>query len=217
MQFDSTIPITWADIINIVSTLAALAAVAVSLVANGKASKSLRYSLKMQEQSKSIDLFDKRVAIIEEIKQNNKASRLHLELLFNKSIINEYDTMLKHFQTWRNAHHDLNIYLDLIKEYDEDRFLSFMDEIEDAERRLETENSSDAEKYFEDLCKKYEIFYNETKEPEGEKIYNYNDLTAEMALTERQFNDQKKVLLDLMQRFIYESILPIDMEGGNSK
>lgn len=218
MSFDFTTPITWADIINIVSTIAAFGAVRAATVANRKASNSLNYSLKMQEQSKSIDLFDKRVAIIEEIRRDNKTSRLRLELLFNKSIINEYDTMLKYFQTWNHAGHDLNVYQRLMQESDgEGGFSSHIAEIEEAERMLEMQNSSDTEQHFEELCKKYEITYSETGDPEDLKVYNYNDLTTEIALTERQFNDQKQVLLDLMQKFIYESILPIDTEGENSK
>ena len=65
---------------------------------------------------------------------------------------------------------------------------------------LEMQNSLDAEQYFEELCKKYEIFYSETGEPENLKIYNYNDLTT-ITLTERQFNDQKQDLMDLRQKF----------------
>ena len=89
--------------------------------------------------------------------------------------------------------------------------------IEEAERILEMQNSSDAEQYFEELCKKYEIFYSETGELENFKIYNYNDLITKITLTERQFNDQKQVLLDLRQKFIYEFILLIDAEGEKSK
>lgn len=218
MQFDFASPITWADIINIISTIAALAAVGASIIANQKASKSLDCSLKMQEQSKSIDLFDKRVAVIEDIKQANITSRLRLELLFSESIINEYDTMLKKLKTWNDACHDLRVYQSLVIKPDgEGGFVSPIPEIEEAERMFESEDSLEAEKHFKDLCKKYEIYYSENGELENQKIYNYYDLTAEIKLTERQFNDQKQVVLNLMQKFIYESILPIDTEGGNSK
>ena len=70
MSFDFSVPITWADIISFISTIVAFVAVIVAIAANKKASQSLNYSLKMQEQSKNIDLFEKRVAVIDEIKKN---------------------------------------------------------------------------------------------------------------------------------------------------
>lgn len=83
MNFDLGVPITWADIINTVSTLCSLSAVIVALFANFSASKALNCSLKMQEQSKNIELFDQRIGVIDSLQQDNMPSETRITLLFN--------------------------------------------------------------------------------------------------------------------------------------
>ena len=70
--------------IDIIGTIATVAAVIVAIVANHKANQSIKYSLKMQEQSKNIDLFEKRVALINDIKENNTADSVVLKLLYQE-------------------------------------------------------------------------------------------------------------------------------------
>ena len=212
MTFDFTVPITWADIISVISTLVALVAVIVAIVANCKSSKSLKYSLKMQEQSKNIDLFEKRVSVIDEIKKNDKTSKLHLELLFDDAITSEYTTMIHYFNNWRNAHHDLDVYSGIIEVMDgEGGYTSPMSELMDAEQTLNLLECPDDKilANFEALCDKYQITYSETKEPEDTKVYNYKDLSIKIVSTEREYKNQKKKLLDLMQGFIKKSISPV--------
>lgn len=215
MTFDGTVPVTWADVISIISTIIAFIAVIVAIVANYKASQSLDYSIKIQEQSKNVDLFDKRTSLIREIKKTDKTSRLLLELLFNESIAKEYDDMLNIRQAHLDAKHDLNVYRQNLKESDgEGGFLSPMAEIEDAENKLEElEYPPDEVKKFEELCGKHEMFYSETGKEEDFKLYNYNELTKKIESTEREFENQKEDLLKQMKHFIAASISPIDGKG----
>lgn len=219
MTFDFSVPITWADIINVISTIVALGAVIVAIVANCKASQSLKYSLKMQEQSKNIDLFEKRVAVIDEIKKNIKTSKLHLDLLFNDTIANEYKVMLKCWHDNEDAYHDLNVYSNAIKVMDgEGGYTSPMAELTDAEEMLEKLNyPTDKVKDFEALCNKYQITHSESGEAKDIKVYDYKELSDRIALTERQFKDQQNALLELMQNFVKDSISPVDKKGENSK
>ena len=212
MSFDFSVPITWADIISFISTIVAFVAVIVAIAANKKASQSLNYSLKMQEQSKNIDLFEKRVAVIDEIKKNVKTSELHLELLFNDTIAKEYRTMLKCWNDNEDAYHDLNVYDDTIEVMDgEGGYTSPMAELIDAEKTLEKLNYPDDKvKDFEALCSKYQITHSESGETKDIKVYNYKELSERIAFTECQFKHQQKALLDIMQCFVKDSISPVD-------
>ena len=212
MAFDFSVPITWSDIISVISTLVALGAVIVAIVANCKASESLKYSLKMQEQSKNIDLFEKRVAIIDEIKKKGEASKLHLELLFDNKIVHEYEKTRKCFQYFEEAHHDYYIYGRILEEMDGDGdYTSPLAELQDAMNTLEKLNYPTKEaKNFEALCYKYQITHSESGEDEDIKVYNYKDLSERIASTETVYKKQRKELLDLMQKFIKNSISPIN-------
>lgn len=206
-------------VVDILGTIATVVAVIVAIVANCKANQSLKYSLKMQEQSKNIDLFEKRLAVIDEIEKNTKTSKLHLGLLFNSAIASEYNKMLELGDEYAAAYHDLNVYSDAIEVMDgEGGYTSPMAELEDAERILdELGYPVDKVKSFEALCVKYQISYSESGETKDIKVYNYKELSEKIASTTRLFDEQKKVLIDLMQCFVKESISPIAPKGGNSK
>ena len=206
-------------VVDIWGTIATVAAVIVAIVANCKANQSLKYSLKMQEQSKNIDLFEKRLAVIDEIKEKTKVSKLHLGLLFNDSIVSEYNKMLDFWNEHANAYHDLNVYSDAIEVMDgEGGYTSPMAELEDAERTLEELGyPADKVKSFDALCDKYQISHSESGENKDIKIYNYKELSGRIASTKCQFDDQKKSLIDLMQHFVKDSISPIGKKGGKSK
>lgn len=219
MTFDFTVPVTWSDIINVISTFVAFIAVIVAIVANCKASKSLKYSLKMQEQSKNIDLFEKRVSIIEEIKQKDKTSKLELELLFNDCIVKEYKIMLECFNDYLNVSYDIDVYRKIIMDTDGvGGYISPIEELLEVEQTLEKLNYPDDKvKDFENLCDKYQIVYSESGDEKDLKKYNYKELSEKKALSNIRFEKQKKLLLDSMQSFVKNSISPLDKKGKNSR
>ena len=64
-------------VIDILGTIATVAAVFVAIVANCKSNQSLKYSLKMQEQAKNVDLFDRRISIITDIQETSLSNILY--------------------------------------------------------------------------------------------------------------------------------------------
>ena len=86
MEFDLTIPITWEGIINIVATIVAFGAVIFAIVANCYSNKSLKFSIKIQEQSKNVELYEKRLKLYNDIKLDKPIPEIEINLLFDKDI-----------------------------------------------------------------------------------------------------------------------------------
>lgn len=160
-------------------------------------------------------MFEKRIAIIDEIKKSDKTSKIHLELLFDDTIATEYTEMIACFSNWRNARHDFNIYSSLIDVMDgEGEYATPLEELMDSEQKLNSSNSPDKKNLaaFETLCNKYQITYSEANKAEDTKTYNYKDISKRMVLTEHEYKEQKKKLLYLMQNYIKKSISPVDKD-----
>ena len=84
--FDFSLPIGW----NELSAIATSVAVIVALWANCQARKQLKSALKMQEQSKNVELMDKRIAMAESIQKGYEISEMSLKILFDDEIVNCY-------------------------------------------------------------------------------------------------------------------------------
>ena len=206
-------------IIDFLGMSAAVAAVFVAIGANSKASEALRYSLKMQEQSKNIELFDKRVALINEIKQADETSVLHLQLLFNERIAKAYGTFRVYLNEANNAQHDMHVYEEIMSTMDGDgMYTSPIAELMDAERVLdELDYPKDKVEEFKALCLKYQITHSETNEPKDAKVYNFEDLSEQIASTRMKAMEQKNKVIGMMQRFIECSISPVDKKVRATK
>lgn len=195
-------------VIDILSTIATVVAVIVAIVANRKATQSIKYSLKMQEQSKSVDLFDKRIAIIEEIKSNYTTSRLHLDLLFDEDISKEYANLLDCLTSLTQAKDDLDVYCDNLDAADgEGGFVSPVDELENAFEMLEKlEFPPDEVSAFEELCRNHEITFSVSGKKEDVKVYNYKDIIDAINYAQDKLGKQRKKLVKDMQEFVKKSI-----------
>lgn len=199
-------------IVEIIGVIATVAAVIVALVANKKATDSLKASLKMHQQSTNIDLFEKRIAVIDEIQNKWKTSERHLILLFNKEIYNLYKNMLEYLYKKEKAEQDLYILNINLEEVDgEGGYTSPVAQLEDYERQLEEyDYPNDKVKEFEELCDDYQIVHSVSGKPEDTKVYNYREISNRIAENGAKFDEQKQKLLDSMQKFIQNSISPID-------
>lgn len=208
-----------AMIIDTLGMLATVAAVIVAIIANRNASESLQYSLKMQEQSKNIDLFDKRIALIDEIRTSNKVSVLHLELLFNKEIAQEYGTFRVYLNDAMNAHHDMSVYDDIMSTMDgADLYTSPIAELQDAEQTLDKLNyPADKVEEYKALCLKYQITHSETGELADAKVYNFEDLSEQISSTELKAKEQKNKVMGMMKKYIECSISPVDKKVRATK
>lgn len=211
MTFDFTVPITWADIINVISTLMAFAAVVVAIVANYKSSQSLKYSLKMQEQSKNIDLFEKRIALINDIRERNSTDATALTILFDQAIVNAYNELQQKILIKSNIEHDLSIYEHVCLVPDgEGGYISPIDEIKRFEAQLEEYGyPEDRVKEFQALCLKHQISHSETSNPQDTKIYNYSDLVNNLGHSNMEIKSLANQLLNSMQEYVQQSIASI--------
>ena len=211
MSFDFSVPITWADIINVISIFIAFLAVIVAIISNCKASKSLKKTIEMQEQSKNVDLFEKRIAIIDDIQNKEKTADRPLMLLFNKEIYNTYKNMLEYSDKKLKAEQDLFVLNSNLEELDgEGNYTSPIAQLEDFERNLDEYDYPDEKVIeFESLCDNYQIVYSVSGKPEDTKVYNYREISNRIAKNGAKFDEQKQILLDSMQKFIEDSISPV--------
>ena len=213
MNFDFTIPITWSDIINFLSTLAALGAVIVAVVANNKSNESLNYSLKMQEQSKNVDLYDRRIAIYEDIKAGKKVSDISVKMLFDETIVNVYEQMKTLRSTERGFERDKKHSEHFAKEIIREKNLNedFLREIITFQSKMAMhdcpQNIFDE---YEEYCKKYEVVHSFTGLDEDRKTYNYSECDRKQSEYMSLANNEQKKLLSLIEEFIKVSILPVD-------
>lgn len=213
MNFDFSIPITWSDIISFLSTLAALGAVVAAVVANSKSNEALNYSLKMQEQSKNVDLYDRRIAIYEDIKGGKKVSDISVKMLFDEKITDSYEQMKALRATERGFERDKKQSEHFAKEIIREKGLN-----EDFLREILTFQSKMAmhdcpENVFEEYeayCKQYEVSHSFTGFKEDYKTYNYSECERKQNEYMSLANNEQKKLLDLIEEFIKLSISPVN-------
>lgn len=103
--FCFTLPIGWDEL----GVIATVAAVVVALRANCKATTQLKSALKMQEQSKNVELMDKRLAIAEEIQREKRVPELTLKVLFDNEIFEQYQKWIGILNAAYEAHTDLTL------------------------------------------------------------------------------------------------------------
>lgn len=213
MNFDFSIPITWSDIISFLSTLAALGAVVAAVVANNKSNEALNYSLKMQEQSKNVDLYDRRIAIYEDIKNGKKIPDIAVNLLFDEKIVSAYQQMKSLRLMERRYETDKKHAEHFAKEIIREKRLN-----EDFSREILTFQSKMAmhdcpknvfEEY-EAYCKQYEVSHSFTGFKEDYKTYNYSECERKQNEYMSLANNEQKKLLDLIEEFIKLSISPVN-------
>ena len=199
-------------VVEVVGVIATVAAVIVALVANKKATDSLKLSLKIQEQSKNVDLFEKRIAIINKLQDDKEISERTLMLLFNKKIHQEYKTLIEYAVDKSIAEQDMSVLKFALTISDgEGGYTSPFAELEDYERQLEEyDYPNNKVKEFEELCDDYQIVHSVSGKPKDAKVYNYREISNRIAENGAKFDEQKQKLLDSMQKFIQNSISPID-------
>lgn len=207
--FRITFPIGWDEL----GVIATVLAVVVALVANKKASEQLKSALEMQEQSKNVGLLDKRVELAEAIQSEKSVSEMTLRVLFN-------DEIVKHYKAWKNyltkkvyAEHDLDIFYAEVKERDGaggyttetkeqlERFIADMSR-PDCPQQIFTD--------YEEYCNKHVVHLPNGED--GESIpYNHSEITARISDAITHAKKERELTLQLMEKFISDSIQPVDM------
>ncbi len=198
-------------IIEICGVIATVAAVVVAMIANHKATLSLNSSLAMQEQSKNVDLFDKRTDIIFDIEKNNETDEVKLQLLFNNaSILAMYNELQELIAKEVCAEIDMKEYQGmLIKDDGEGGYIYPIEELNDLRHRaMDVEATSEIEQEYEAKCIEYQI--SKFDEVDGcWKVYNHQKLSDDIRRVQSDVSVCKQDLIDLMKAFIAESISSI--------
>lgn len=209
--FRITFPIGWEEL----GVIATVAAVIVALVANKKSSEQLKSALEMQEQSKNVSLLDKRVELAEVIQAGKSVSELTLQVLFN-------DEIVKHYQAWKNhitekvyAEHDLDIFYAEVKIPDEAGGF-YTDVKETMERYIADMSRPDCPQQviddYEEYCDEHIIYL-----PDGETgvsiPYNHSEINTRISKANINAEKERKLTLQLIEKFISDSIQPADMHS----
>jgi len=202
------LPIGWDEL----GAIATSAAVIVALAANRKATKQLRSALKMQEQSKNVELLDRRVDMAEKIQLNNTVPELTLQLLFDEEI-------LKHYQMWRThitekvyAENDLQNFISesstlSLEGKDEETVFSRIREYEYQMSMYDCPQHVHDE--YEKFCNTHEI--RQGYGIDGEPITsNYLAIKNRLYKAVEEAKKEQETTIRLMKEFISKSIQSID-------
>lgn len=210
-----TRPIGWDEL----GVIATVLAVIVALNANRKASEQLKSALEMQEQSKNVGLLDKRVGLAEAIQSGKSISELTLQVLFN-------DEIVKHYRSWKNylsekvyAEHDLERYYAKVKEPDGEGGF-YTDVRSTLERYIANMSTPDCPQQvldeYEQYCSEHIVYL-----PDGENgvsiPYNHSEITTRIGNAIGNAKMEHELVLQLIEKFISNSIQPITAEKKRLK
>lgn len=202
-------------VIDIVVAVATVAAVIVALVANYKSSKAIKMSLKIHEQSKNLDLYDKRLALYEDVKNNKNVSDIAVNLLFDKKIIRCYEKMVLYRKKQREFYFDKIHSEDFAKEIvREEKLEDFRSNILEFKSKMSNPECPDSVfDEYRTYCDKFEVEHSFSGKDEDLKVYNYYKCEEQEDKYKELADEKQKELLELIAKFIKESISPIDAWG----
>jgi len=199
--FSFSFPIGW----NELGVIATTATVIVALYANRKATKQLKSALDMQEQSKNIELFDKRVSLTEAIGQGNPVSDMSLSLLFDEKIYTQYQKIHDLQVQRKNAEQDKKDFFYLIETTPEVK-----EKIEKYEEIMSHPDCpTEVFEEFKEYCKSQEISYSITRLNDDIKTYNYSEISFRIDTLSSSIKSMQESLTSLMKKLISESIKPL--------
>lgn len=208
-------PFGWDEIgilCSIIGTVATIIAVCVAIRANKQTAESLRYSLRMQEQSKNLNLYESRMRVLLNITEDESVNIYQVKLLFsNDMAIVENCIQLFRLKAKRERFEiNLNGYKRSMSKTDTNgnlipspAYSSIL-----AAEMLWNFHPEDEEKKkaFYELCE---------KEAWGQ--WNYATLKEAKAPIDEQYLQQRKVVVDMMEEYIRQSIAEIERIDKPSK
>ncbi len=207
--FKFNFPIGWDELGVIFTSLGAIFtffAVIVALFANHNSGKQLKKALQMHEQSKNIELFDKRVALIEDIKNNVTISYTALKLLFNDEIVSSMEAYTKSHNIVGDYKMDDHSYWILFNKqygYEKQHLIMKLFRYCDDFDNLTDKQKSD----FKSLCDSYTVCA--SGENGVERTINYYDIAENLTKARAADEANKEVLIKQMEQYISDSIKPL--------
>ena len=209
--FNFCFPIGWNELSAIATSIAVIAA----LWGNRKTTVQMRNSLRAQEQSKNLMLFEKRVKIIQSVEADQEVSDLEIQLLFSDYIVSIYKN-LKKLKSEKDSYcSDLKTYKFLIEDvYDELGIVSPLPEIEKVKWIMEElEYPQDKVEEYDKLCREHEISSTFGSESEEWRTYNYKTISDNIDNTQNSINRCRDNLVSEMSKFVQLSIASLLKEG----
>lgn len=209
--FKFCLPIGW----NELSAIATTIAVIIAVFANLNSNKQLKKALQMHEQSKNIAFFDRRIVLVENVKNNKSISLSEIKLLFNKEV-------LEAMRLYHESHNELN---EIEKSrhnfwyfFDERyKFLSEKDKLKQQilatgnavlNARKKGEVDLKAENDFKELCEENIMEWTPPLD-ESKKTLNYYQIFFDLQKAKEIENQRKYSLIYKMEEYILKSIQPI--------
>lgn len=204
----------WVEIIiNCLTAVGTIAAVAVAVRANKKSNEQLVSALRIQEQSKNIDLFDRRLEMIEKISNKDEVSERTLNLLFHsdKKIMDLYSSLTKLREQRDDAEKDDAQFFEHTRESDE--LGGFRSEVRMEIQKYEAELSkfdcpATIEQEFKDYCDANVIVCQDPIDGSTKRL-NYYEIYKRMGNINHQIDARTKELCEKMESFVNESIKPL--------
>ena len=203
-----TYPFGWEEL----GVIATVAAVVVALWANRGARKQLKSALDMQEQSKNVSSLEQRVKIAESIQNDESPSMIGIKVLFNEEICKSYKTLCTARMNHRMAQQDEKTYFKAKEaEYNHSPApVNVRSKIEEYEYFMERPDCPQRifDEY-QEFCNKNEAWWSETGLNDDRKTYNHYEIRNRMIAANADITSTKNVVLDLIEKYITDSIAPV--------
>lgn len=208
---------------NAVSAIATALATGVALYASFQARSELKSALRIQEQSKNVELLDKRIELAEDIRSGKSVSELKLQILFN-------DEIFKHYRIWRDyltekvyAEHDLEIFYRESRQSDFEG--GYKNDTKDAIEKYQYAMSrpdcpQEIYEKYEDFCKEHTLLLM-VGDGNERTAYNHSEISKRIAIAENNAKTEQNLVIQLIEKLISESIQSLDakpkQKGSTSK
>lgn len=214
--------------VNAISSIAMVATVIVALCANRQSNKQLKSALEMQEQSKNIELYEKRLEIIKIIYQFKigmgmeeiQMLPIKIRILYNndEKIMEKFEKLKEYCIDVDKAEEDKKRFISATNKSDGmGGHINLKDEIEEFERRLERNDyDKTAEEPFKKFCDDH-ICQITNPETNTAETVNYYDIHSRLEESYIGYFDTRRELIELMEQFINNGLQPITKDKGRKK
>lgn len=206
--FSFSFPIGWDELAACATTIAVI----VALFANHKSTKQLKYALKMQEQSKNIELFEKRVSLNESIIKGESISSMALRILFTDEMSTGYQTICDLEGQYKDAQNDVAVFFQATQTTDADGYTRnrVKDKIEEYESAVSRPDCPESIiERFKQYCDENEAYTSAAGYSEDRKTYNYYEISCREKELNTSITSARDTLARQMEEYISESIKPV--------
>lgn len=216
MTFNLCKPVTWSDIISFAAAIFTLLAVIVAVFANKRASHQLKDALVMQEQSKNVQLLEKRVTLADSIQKEECVSEIAIEVLFNSEIVALYSHLKFNLDKIQQAEHEQAIFFEASNMRDSDGYVTnpVRAKIEEYLLYINREDyPASIIDEFKEYCSKNTCEWSESGLGDDRKNLNYAEIWTLHNESVDAASREKDQLLTLIKKNISDSIQPVAEAG----